>query len=102
MRRTYTTSRISSMVTIFFALAAISGCSRSSHQPAELAANNGAKAADLAGPGIPAAGPGPGHWMSYGRTYSEQRFSPLIAINDRNVGRLGLAWHYDLDTRRGQ
>jgi PQQ-dependent dehydrogenase (methanol/ethanol family) len=40
--------------------------------------------------------------MSYGRTYSEQRFSPLKDINDHNVARLGLAWHYDLDTRRGQ
>jgi len=44
----------------------------------------------------------PGNWMSHGRTYSEQRFSPLKLINDRNIGRLGLAWHYDLDTRRGQ
>ena len=44
----------------------------------------------------------PGNWMSHGRTYSEQRFSPLKLINDRNIGRLGLAWYYDLDTRRGQ
>ncbi len=34
----------------------------------------------------------PGQWMSPGRTYDEQRFSPLAQINDRNVGRLGLAW----------
>ncbi len=44
----------------------------------------------------------PGNWMSYGRTYSEQRFSPLKLINDQNVGQLGLAWYIDLDTRRGQ
>lgn len=44
----------------------------------------------------------PGNWMSYGRTYGEQHFSPLNAINDRNVSQLGLAWYYDLDTRRGQ
>ncbi|MBZ5700913.1 MAG: PQQ-dependent dehydrogenase, methanol/ethanol family [Acidobacteriia bacterium] len=44
----------------------------------------------------------PGNWMSHGRTYSEQRFSPLKQINDRNIGGLGLAWYYDLDTRRGQ
>jgi quinohemoprotein ethanol dehydrogenase len=44
----------------------------------------------------------PGNWMSYGRTYSEQRFSPLKQINDRNVGQLALAWYVDLDTRRGQ
>src|SRR6266481_2508909 len=44
----------------------------------------------------------PGNWMSYGRTYSEQRFSPLKQISDQNVGQLALAWYVDLDTRRGQ
>jgi len=44
----------------------------------------------------------PGNWMSYGRTYNEQRFSPLKQINDQNVGQLGLAWYVDLDVRRGQ
>jgi len=44
----------------------------------------------------------PGDWMSYGRTYSEQRFSPLDKINAENVKNLGLAWYYDLDTDRGQ
>jgi quinohemoprotein ethanol dehydrogenase len=44
----------------------------------------------------------PGNWMSHGRTYNEQRFSPLQAINDKNIAQLGLAWSYDLDTRRGQ
>ena len=28
-------------------------------------------------------------WLSYGRTYSEQRFSPLHKINTGNVGNLG-------------
>ncbi len=42
------------------------------------------------------------NWMSYGRTYDEQRFSPLMQINADNVSRLGLAWHADLDTHRGQ
>lgn len=44
----------------------------------------------------------PGNWLSNGRTYDEQRFSPLSQINDATVGRLGLAWHSDLDTARGQ
>ncbi|HVN27207.1 MAG TPA: PQQ-binding-like beta-propeller repeat protein, partial [Candidatus Binataceae bacterium] len=44
----------------------------------------------------------PGDWMSYGRTYSEQRFSLLDKINTDNVKNLGLAWSYDLDTDRGQ
>jgi quinohemoprotein ethanol dehydrogenase len=41
-------------------------------------------------------------WLSYGRTYDEQRFSPLTEINAGNVGKLGLAWSADLDTARGQ
>ncbi|HIF92311.1 MAG: PQQ-dependent dehydrogenase, methanol/ethanol family [Myxococcales bacterium] len=43
----------------------------------------------------------PESWMSYGRTYSEQRFSPLEKINAENVKDLGLAWSYDLNTERG-
>jgi len=41
-------------------------------------------------------------WLSYGRSYSEQRFSPLEKINKGNVKNLGLAWYYNLDTHRGQ
>jgi quinohemoprotein ethanol dehydrogenase len=42
------------------------------------------------------------NWLSYGRTYSEQRFSPLSKITADNAKRLGLAWFADLDTDRGQ
>jgi len=41
-------------------------------------------------------------WLSYGRDYGEQRFSPLAQVNAGNVGQLGLAWYADLDTARGQ
>jgi len=41
-------------------------------------------------------------WLTYGRDYGEQRFSPLDAISTENVGELGLAWYADLDTARGQ
>jgi alcohol dehydrogenase (cytochrome c)/quinohemoprotein ethanol dehydrogenase len=44
----------------------------------------------------------PGNWMSYGRTYSEQRFSPLARIDADNAPQLGLAWFADFDTNRGQ
>ncbi|HXR50893.1 MAG TPA: PQQ-dependent dehydrogenase, methanol/ethanol family [Steroidobacteraceae bacterium] len=44
----------------------------------------------------------PGSWMSHGRTYSEQRFSPLDSISKTNVGTLGLGWFADIDTDRGQ
>ena len=46
---------------------------------------------------ITAADSEPGNWMTYGRTYDEQRFSPLQRINAQNVSQLKLAWHYDLD-----
>ena len=42
-----------------------------------------------------------GEWQSYSRTWDEQRFSPLTAINDSNVQQLGLAWFDDLETYRG-
>ena len=44
----------------------------------------------------------PGEWLSTGRTYDEQRFSPLTQLNAGNVASLGLAWSADLDTARGQ
>ena len=40
-------------------------------------------------------------WLSYGRTYSEQRHSPLRQIDEASVGRLGLAWTVDMQTLRG-
>jgi len=43
----------------------------------------------------------PGEWLSHGRTYSEQRFSPLGEITSDNIGDLGLAWAYDLGISRG-
>jgi quinohemoprotein ethanol dehydrogenase len=41
------------------------------------------------------------NWLSWGRTWDEQRYSPLKSINDGNVGGLGLAWYADLGTYRG-
>ena len=41
------------------------------------------------------------NWLTYGRTYSEQRFSPLKSIDENSVSKLGLAWFYDLETKRG-
>ncbi|MDE2487421.1 MAG: PQQ-dependent dehydrogenase, methanol/ethanol family [Alphaproteobacteria bacterium] len=41
-------------------------------------------------------------WPSYGKGYSEQRFSPLTQVNTQNVGQLGLAWYAQFDTDRGQ
>ncbi len=43
-----------------------------------------------------AAHAGDAEWPSYGRDYTEQRFSPLASIGTRNVARLGLQWWLDL------
>lgn len=43
----------------------------------------------------------PGEWLSHGRTYGEQRFSPLENITAANVKDLGLAWAFDLGVSRG-
>jgi len=43
-----------------------------------------------------------GEWLAVGRTYDEQRFSPLAQVNTKTVGQLGLAWYADIDTERGQ
>ena len=43
-----------------------------------------------------------GEWLAVGRTYDEQRYSPLDKINISNVKDLGLAWYYQFDTDRGQ
>jgi PQQ-dependent dehydrogenase (methanol/ethanol family) len=42
------------------------------------------------------------NWLTYGRTYAEQRYSALTQINDSNIGELSPAWVVELDTTRGQ
>ena len=41
------------------------------------------------------------NWLTYGRTYSEQRHSPLRQVNDTSVARLGLAFSVDMRTLHG-
>jgi len=41
------------------------------------------------------------NWLMYGRTYDEQRFSPLNQINADNIAQLGLLWSLELGTTRG-
>ena len=42
-----------------------------------------------------------GEWLNHGRTYKEQRYSPLTDINKNNVNELDLAWSFKFDTARG-
>lgn len=40
------------------------------------------------------------NWLAFGRTYSEQRFSPLVQINAANVAQLMPDWFIDLPNDR--
>ena len=42
----------------------------------------------------------PGSWLSHGRNYEEQRYSPLVQINKDNIGNLELAWSFDMNSTR--
>ncbi len=42
----------------------------------------------------------PGNWLSHGRTFEEQRMSPLTQIDRTSVADLGLAWFMDMGTNR--
>ena len=81
------------------ALAAGVACTSRAPEPGKPAPK---KAAEVNAARLVAADHDPRNWMTTGRTYGEQRFSPLQDINHKNAGQLGLAWFYDLDTRRGQ
>src|SRR5690606_754662 len=65
-------------------------------------ANTEPKAGNVTEARLLAAEDDPDNWLSHGRTYAEQRFSPLTDINDGNVGELSLAWAVELDTSRAQ
>ena len=43
----------------------------------------------------------PENWLSLGRDFQQQHFSPLDQINTSNVGDLGFAWEYDASSRIG-
>jgi len=66
-----------------------------------VAARPGTGAATVDGVRIIAADQEPQNWLAHGRTYGEQRYSPLTKINDGNIEKLGLAWSYATGTTRG-
>ncbi|MEB2785581.1 PQQ-dependent dehydrogenase, methanol/ethanol family [Algoriphagus persicinus] len=43
----------------------------------------------------------PGDWLTYGRNYSEDRYSSLDQITKSNIKDLGLAWSLNIGTSRG-
>ncbi len=44
--------------------------------------------------------PSPGEWLNHGRTYDNQRYSPLTQINRTNISRLGLAGIFQMNVDR--
>ena len=92
--------------------AALAGCEAETAQPSSApalptaeaearAASIRAATATVAEARIRAADGEPGNWLAHGRTYDEQRHSPLAAINQGNVADLGLAWHWNTGDARG-
>ena len=55
----------------------------------------------VTGADIIAADEHPDAWLSHGRNYAEDRFSPLAQVTSDNVSDLGLAWSFDLGASRG-
>ncbi len=90
--------RLSTVVVAGVALLALASCGK---KEAAAPASAGLTAATIDGAAIVNADQHPGDWLSYGRTYSEQHYSPLKKIDATNVGQLGLAWFADLDANRG-
>lgn len=89
------------------ALLAAAACGREAGPHVDRAAARAAAASGRAieggvdGAMIAAADARPGDWLTHGRTYSEERHSPLSSINVANVKSLGLAWSFDFGTSRG-
>jgi len=69
-------------------IVALSGCDRS-HAAARRSVDDAALSNEADGT----------NWAAYGRTFSEQHYSPLREINANNVSRLGLAWSLDLSDK---
>src|ERR1700745_2645519 len=75
---------LSAAVFLFFAGIACATTSELAVRLKTLASIDGAKIAD----------PDASDWLSNGRDYREQRFSPLALINTKNVAKLGVAWEF--------
>ena len=93
--------RPATLTCALLALLLLAGCAQAGGDIAAAPSPPGPAAVDTARLTAPDAPHNVGNWMSYGRGWSEDRFSPLTQINDGNVSQLGLAWYDDLATMRG-
>ena len=83
--RTNLLTTISILVTLLF-----SSCSPSSEQVTEINDQRLINADQT-----------PSDWLTHGRNYQENRYSPLDQINKSTIDRLGLAWSINLGAKRG-
>ena len=86
------------LASLFLVLAACAGSVRDDAESPPQAAPPAVQVDDAR---LRAADEHPATWLTYGGNYAEQRFSRLDQIHSRNVADLGLAWSYELGTRRG-
>ena len=89
--------RITASMSAVFLLIFVSGCDRSSSSATSAPKGGTHSALPVDQQRLQTADLDSANWMSTGRTYSEQRFSPLKAISSSTVSKLHLAWHYDLE-----
>ncbi len=86
-------SRIAGLSTILLAGLGLS-VSAQTLTPEDITAATGAvNASTIADPG--------GNWLTHGLDYAETRHSKLTQITAENADQLGLAWSYDLQSKRG-
>ncbi|MGB5627569.1 MAG: PQQ-dependent dehydrogenase, methanol/ethanol family [Woeseiaceae bacterium] len=95
-----------SVLAIAISLLALSACGQKTESGSDKPANTPPQGTASSRVGITAASiinadDTPGEWLSHGRTYSEQRYSPLSEVNQKNVAELGLAWAFDFGVSRG-
>ena len=94
------TSRVL-LALVSLTLGSVSGCGRQSDDSLAGSQDPGRASLAVTAARILAADDSPGEWLAHGRTFDEQRFSPLAQVNAGNVSELGLAWFLDLDYDRG-
>ena len=110
IKKTLNTLRSSVRLCVLPGVLALAACSGETQPDSTDSTSSGNQAVSIDAPAfqpvdaarIEQADAAPGEWLSHGRTYSEQRNSPLDQINRSNVSDLGLAWDFELDTDRGQ
>ncbi len=84
-------------LSVMLSVALLTACGKKT----EVAATSG-PAANVTAERLTNAASEPAQWMTYGGTYSEQRFSQLKKIDSGNVGTLGLQWFADYTTNQNQ